>query len=450
MMNLILISGSHSLLMSSFAIIQQCLDESQKVNHHLQERNQKLTHERNVVVISLNKTLQELTTCNQLLWEERAKNKSQITKHDILKHENENLHVSLQSMKQQLHEFEDQLHTAQVEIQQITEAKETMESECQLQCLVLQVENESIKRENEMLKQQVSDIQEENQQLHAAQQESVAFGIDPWKVSRDKVELGRLIGGGGWGAVTAGKLAVAVKQFFPNILSEENLSRLKREMRILALIRHPNLLQFIAAVFEDHDDPAVSPPYIVTELLDANLRVAYEKKIIAEEHYISIFQDTARALDYLHRRHEPIIHRDVSSANVLLKHLPSGYWMAKVSDLGSANLAREAYSMNEGAVVYCAPEAFTDESNTRSLRLLTPKVDVYSYGIVLCEVATSTFPDKKKFLSMLERIHTEWPNLCQLIDSCIVQDPEQRPTMATVLTVLEEVPPQPQDDVEIL
>ena len=294
--------------------------------------------------------------------------------------------------------------------------------------------------ENDQLKRQLATIQEEKQSLLSSQQESIAFGIEPWKVPRETVELGRMIGGGGWGAVHKGKLQVAVKQFYPNILSKQNLARLKREMRMLALIRHPNLLQFIAAVFDENDDHEQNPPYIITELLDTSLRSAYEKGLLPSHSLLSIFQDIARALDYLHQRHEPIIHRDVSSANVLLKRQPNERWIAKLSDLGSANLAREAYTMNEGARVYCAPEAFTFDANARSQGTLTPKVDVYSYGVMLCEVSTSTFPDGAQIPTMLARVRHEWPQLHQLIVACTNPSPEQRPTMANMLDSLKTCP----------
>ena len=439
------------MLTNSLSVIQQCFEESQKVSCQLQERNQELIQERNEMLIGLKKTQKELTTSNQLLQEQRKENEAVTTEHALLKDKNEKLLVSLQSMEEQVEELKKQLCTVQAENDQLTASQQALEEETELvqeQLLTVQAENEELhrtqqltKEQNESLEEQLTDIQAKNQQLNAAQQESIAFGIEPWKISRDKIVLEHIIGGGGWGAVSAGKLHVAVKQFFPNILSMENISRLKREMRMLALIRHPNLLQFIAAVFDDDDDPTESPPYIITELLDTSLRLAYEKKRIATKDHLGIFQDTARALDYLHRRHEPIIHRDVSSANVLLKRLSGDSWMAKVSDLGSANLAREAYTMNEGAVLYCAPEAFTDRSNTRAIKLLTPRVDVYSYGIMLCEVATSTLPDKARFPSMLDLVQGECPHLHQLINSCIEEDPQQRPTMATVLTTLEKFPP---------
>ena len=294
--------------------------------------------------------------------------------------------------------------------------------------------------ERQMFQEQLAKCQEEKQHLLIAQQESVAFGIEPWKVPHDKVELGSLIGGGGWGAVNEGKLKVAVKQFYPNILSEPNLARLQREMRLLALIRHPNLLQFIAAAFDERGNHRRNPPYIITELLDTSLRAAYEQKQLANKHQLSVFQDTARALSYLHQRYEPIIHRDVSSANVLLKRQPNGSWIAKVSDLGSANLAREAYTLNEGSRVYCAPEAFTDKSKTRSDDTLTTKIDVFSYGVMLCEVVTAQFPDEDKFPSMLQRTRRLWPKIHPLIESCVERDPDHRPSMDDVLTTLQSIP----------
>ena len=323
--------------------------------------------------------------------------------------------------------------------QQTESSKKQLESEnAQLQQQLLQFQ-----QQHHTLQQQLALIDEEKQSLLTAQKESVAFGIEPWKVSRKDVSMGRVIGGGGWGVVNEGKLQVAVKQFYPNILSEKNLSRLKREMQMLALIRHPNLLQFIAAVFDESDNHEQNPPYIITELLDMNLRSAYEKKLLPSHSLLSIFIDTARALEYLHRRHEPIIHRDVSSANVLLKRCQQDHkWIAKLSDLGSANLAREAYTMNEGARVYCAPEAFTFETDARSPGILTPKVDVYSYGIMLCEVATGTFPEKTVFPSMTDRVRREWPQLHQMITECTKLSPEQRPSMASVLASLEAFPPQ--------
>ena len=56
-----------------------------------------------------------------------------------------------------------------------------------------------------------------------------------------------------------------------------------------------------------------------------------------------------------------------------------------------ANVAREADALNEGASVYCAraPEASTEKDKTHSNDTLTTKIDVFTYGIMLCEVVTA-------------------------------------------------------------
>ena len=120
----------------------------------------------------------------------------------------------------------------------------------------------------------------------------------------------------------------------------------------MAQIRHPNLVLFVAAVLSEQ-----TGPMIVTELLDTSLRTAYEDKHIGANKR-KIFEDVSLALVYLHGQREPIIHRDVSSANVLLISQPNDTWLAKLSDFGSANLARYATTPGEGAIVYTAPEAY--------------------------------------------------------------------------------------------
>ncbi len=138
-----------------------------------------------------------------------------------------------------------------------------------------------------------------------------------------------------------GTVSVAVKRLFAAIVNPRNLERLQREMMLLAEVRHPNLVQFIGAVFDQ------SPPLIITELLDMNLRQAYEQKQLDQGNRLSIFMDIARALNYLHQRYDPIIHRDVSAPNVLLQRMPNHQWKGKVSDLGSANFLQDSGQQSE-------------------------------------------------------------------------------------------------------
>ena len=215
------------------------------------------------------------------------------------------------------------------------------------------------------------------------------------------------------------------------IINPQTLERLRREVRIMAQVRHPNLLRFIAAVFDDE-----TPPLIITELLDMNLRTAYENGRLQNPNKLLIFQDVAYALHYLHEHEEPIIHRDVSAPNVLLEALPGGTWRAKVSDFGSANLARLSQTLGEGAIIYSAPETFPHVDPDVRPPQQTTKIDVYSYGILLCEVVTCQLPDPVKYRDMLKQVQTQWLFIYDLIISCTKHNPDNRPTMLQVLDKL--------------
>ena len=74
----------------------------------------------------------------------------------------------------------------------------------------------------------------------------------------------------------------------------------------------------------------------------------------------------------------------------------------------------------------------------------TTKIDIYSYGILLCEVATCQFPDPVKYHDMLQQVQTQWQFIYDLIISCTKQNPDDRPTMLQILDELNRIPrPRP-------
>ena len=95
---------------------------------------------------------------------------------------------------------------------------------------------------------------------------------------------------------------------------------------------------------------------------------------------LTIGRDIASALEFLHTAYrEPVIHRDVKSANVLL----GANFEAKLGDFGLAVIGNvegdlqiePASQVSVGTRPYMPPEAFQ--------RILTTKIDVYSFGMVL-------------------------------------------------------------------
>ena len=230
-------------------------------------------------------------------------------------------------------------------------------------------------------------------ELHSVEHQSdhVKF----WEVRREEVEvdMSKMVGTGAWGYVVEGTFRgkqVAVKCLHSLICQPHFLCSIRREIDIMAHVCHLNLVLFIAVVFDSE-----TGPMIVTELLDTSLRRAYELNQLQRSSMPGVFLDAALALNYLHLLGDGIIHRDVSSANVLLELKPEQQWRAKLSDFGSANLIRDSSTVGPGAIVYSAPEV---KSETNSPQ--TPKVDIYSYGVLLCEVLLYRFPSGEHLTCM--------------------------------------------------
>ena len=246
-----------------------------------------------------------------------------------------------------------------------------------------------------------------------------------WKIEPDEIQVieGKLVGAGAWGEVREAMFRgakVAAKFIHKEIISPHISNLFIREMNIAACVRHPNLLLFIGAVLDENNH------IIITELMPTNLRNCIP--FLTRDHVISIGRDVARGLNYLHKmRPDPIIHRDVSSANVLLEPIRSDSWKAKVSDYGSANFLSKVSTIGPGNPSYAAPEL----SNPK---LQSPKMDVYSYGILLYEMATGQFPDNSLLALILDTL--QWQEMSVLINRCICQRADDRPTMQDILIEL--------------
>ena len=188
---------------------------------------------------------------------------------------------------------------------------------------------------------------------------------DPdWILNREEIQIkSKTLGEGAWATVSEGIFRgsrVAVKRMHQLILSPYNVRLFEREMAIASRCRHPNLVQFIGATKENRQ-----APLIVMEILETSLRSVLEERELEPEEVITISLDVARALNYLHlNKPSPIIHRDLSSANVLLwRH--GNAWRGKVSDYGTANFMKKCTTINPGAVVYSTPEAQTTNQSPK-------------------------------------------------------------------------------------
>ena len=316
--------------------------------------------------------------------------------------------------------------------------------------------------EIEQLRQQKQQLEHEKQQLHLQRQqaekeklelvrqlaqaqqpklEAVQFSQDSWNVRRREVVLQNELGRGAWGTVFKGlfhKRPVAVKCAHEEILHKTTIDKLKREIRIMAHIQHPNLTRLLAAVVDESVERGNDSPLLVLELMDIDLRSAYKQKFFrfSKNPLVSIFREIAYALHYLHEHQEPIIHRDVSAPNVLLQKISPGVLKAKLSDFGSANLAKDCKTLATGAIVYAAPETIPPSNPHSPPPKQTTKIDVFSYGYLLVEAVGKKMPSADNRSTMLEDIKKQWRQLYDIIIACIEPQPEDRLTMTQVLEKL--------------
>ena len=259
----------------------------------------------------------------------------------------------LTDVQRQLQERDGQLRNRDGQVSEITKQLISVRGQ-------LQENTEEFTSLERLLRAKQHEIKELETSLSAARRalkERSRHQTPDWVIPRDQIQLtDKCLGKGGWGRVIEGKYcgcAVAVKQIHELILSDHNRRLFEREMSIAARCRHPCLLQFIGATNDE------GSPLFVTELMESSLRALLEQQPLSSLEVSVISLDVARALNYLHlKKPSPIIHRDISSANVLLWR-QADQWRGKVSDYGTANVLQQTMTVGPGAMIYSAPETHT-------------------------------------------------------------------------------------------
>lgn len=173
---------------------------------------------------------------------------------------------------------------------------------------------------------------------------------------------------------------VAVKVLHDALAGDASfLQRFQAEARSAAALNHPHIMAV-------HDWGQGEVPYLVTELLDGgSLRAmldAGNSLDLAQARNVGL--DTARALDYAHRR--GFVHRDIKPANLLFDDEGT----LRIADFGLARaLAEAAWTEPAGAVLGTARYASPEQAQGS---VLDGRSDVYSLGLVIIESVTGRLP----------------------------------------------------------
>ena len=185
------------------------------------------------------------------------------------------------------------------------------------------------------------------------------------------------------------------KQIFPDKRPTNTWKQLAREIEILQCIHHPNIVQLLGFMPETKSS---SIPSIVMERLHTNLTLLIEEhhSLLSFDIQVCILHDVAIGLNFLHNHKEPIVHRDLSSNNVLI----TDHLVAKISDLGLAKHIKSAEQQAGSSAGFGTPDYMPPEVLGQKPPQISHKTDVFSFGVIMLQLATGKSPDVRGILNV--------------------------------------------------
>ena len=203
-----------------------------------------------------------------------------------------------------------------------------------------------------------------------------------------------------------------------------------RECKILAKLKHPNIVQFLGVFYNTEENNPISSnmPYLIMEFLHMNVTQCIESDKYGnwpEELCLSVLHDVALGLRYLHEETKPILHRDLSSNNVMLTQDMT----AKISDMGGAKLRSTKMTNMPGTADFMSPEAFGTDKYQES-------TDIYSFGVLILHLFTGEWPSRDKRHEQTQSL-TSKPFHYKITKICLLSNPSKRPKVREIVNEIE-------------
>jgi TPR repeat protein/serine/threonine protein kinase len=288
--------------------------------------------------------------------------------------------------------------------------------------------------------------------------------LEPGTVIANRFRIQSLIGKGGMGAVysaldtTLGD-QVALKTMLPELDRNGGaLRRFKREVQYARMIAHPNVCRIFD--FGEHDVVIGGHTrhivFVTMELLAGETLAAFLDNVgpLTTAQALPIARQIAAGLTAAHGA--GVVHRDLKIANVMLVPGKSGPRVV-ITDFGVAYFIGDNANADSrltmtgyfvGSPRYVAPEQIDGSDD------ITPRTDIYAFGIVLYEILTGSFPFEapnaraaalKRLTEMPRPPRELLPTLNRTWESvilrCLARKPQDRfQSMADVIAALEAAP----------
>ncbi|KAL8129630.1 hypothetical protein V2J09_018785 [Rumex salicifolius] len=281
-------------------------------------------------------------------------------------------------------------------------------------------------------------------------------------IKNSDLEELRELGSGTFGTVYHGKWRgtdVAIKRIndrcFAGKQSEQERMRedFWNEASRLAELHHPNVVAFYGVVL---DGPGGSFATVTEYMVNGSLRSALQKneRSLEKRKRLVIAMDVAFGMEYLHSRN--IVHFDLKSDNLLVNLRDPHRPICKVGDLGLSKVKCKTLISGgvRGTLPWMAPELLNGSSS-----LVSEKVDVFSFGIVMWELLTGEEPYSDLHYGAIiggivsNTLRPYIPDSCDpdwrlLMEKCWSAEPMERPSFTEIANDLRlmaaKIPPKGQ------
>ncbi|XP_065851164.1 RAF-like serine/threonine-protein kinase PRAF [Euphorbia lathyris] len=258
------------------------------------------------------------------------------------------------------------------------------------------------------------------------------------------------LGSGTFGTVYHGKWRgtdVAIKRINGRCFAgkpteqERMIDDFWNEAAKLAELHHPNVVAFYGMVL---DGPGGSVATVTEFMVNGSLRNALQKneRSIDKRKRLLVAMDVAFGMEYLHGKN--IVHFDLKSDNLLVNLRDPHRPICKVGDLGLSKVKCQTLISGgvRGTLPWMAPELLNGSSS-----LVSEKVDVFSFGIVLWELLTGEEPYADLHYGAIiggivsNTLRPAVPESCDpewrtLMERCWSSDPLERPSFPVIANEL--------------